>query len=142
MSHRVRHSLRSGFSLIEIGIVVVIIGILMAFFLPNIQRALGGAKDAAAKSALRNIQMKIEQYKTDTGTYPETLYDLMYQPSGEKASKRWKGPYIEKDAELEDGYGDELVYTRTPGQEHPYELYSWGGDEGNPEEQHINVWNL
>jgi len=133
-----RSLLRGGFTIIEIGVVVMIIGLLAAVLLPGIYRGLDSARYTGTTTALNKVQLAITEYKQHTGQYPESLYDLIRKPEN---VKKWIGPYIDE-ANLLDGYKDELQYERTPQGEHPYELYSWGGQEGNPEEKHISVWDL
>ena len=143
MTYTQRAALRQGFSLFEIIIAITIVAVMMAVVVPGIQQWRGRAKKRATESALRTIAMNIEQYKTDTGQYPNGLHDLLYKPNEDKVARRWEGPYLNKESDLEDGWKQEVVYEKTPGGEHPYELYSWGPNgEGSPEEEWINIWEI
>lgn len=113
-----------GFSLIEIILVVVLIGGIVAF---AATRILGGgdrAKVNLAKAQVQTLAEKVQQYQMDTGTLPGTLSELV------KADvSGWLGPYA-KQAELNDPWNHPYVYT-IPGQGKPFDLASLGKD-GQP----------
>lgn len=131
----IKKQVRKGFTLIEILIVVAIIGLLMAFLAP---RFLGKREQATAQIAqlgLRQVQDAINLYRLNTGRYPEQLIDLVEQPQDVSTAKKWQGPYV--DDIPEDPWGQEYQYRKTPGDQHPYELYSEGPEDGEP----ISAWN-
>lgn len=102
---------QSGFTLIEIVLVVMLIGVVVAF---AASRILGGgdrAKVGLAKAQIQTTADKIEQYKMDVGRYPGNLEDLVKQPSG---GTGWLGPYA-KQVELSDPWGNPLEY-KVPGE--------------------------
>lgn len=132
---------RSGFSFIEILIVVTIIGILSVGVFASL-RFIDRARKNTTVQMLQTYQTAIDSFHSDTGAYPNTLQDLVNKPSDEKISKRWEGPYIKKVVEV-DGFKNEFVYRITKGSKNPYELYSWGPNgEGSPENEWINAWNF
>jgi len=115
-----------GMSLIEIIIVIVLIGAVLAFVGA---RVLGG-KDRGdyniAKAQVQTMAGKIESFQMDTGRLPTSLEELVTQPSDVNG---WLGPYA-KPAELKDPWGHPLEY-RAPGETGPFDLVSLGKD-GKP----------
>jgi len=115
-----------GMSLIEIIIVIVLIGAVLAFVGA---RVLGG-KDRGdyniAKAQVQTMAGKIESFQMDTGRLPTSLEELVTQPSDVNG---WLGPYA-KSAELKDPWGHPLEY-RAPGETGPFDLVSLGKD-GKP----------
>lgn len=112
-----------GFTLLEIMIVVILIGLVVAF---AANRILGGsdrAKFNLTKTAIQSLAGKIEQFEMDTGTLPPTLDALVSAPGG---SDSWLGPYA-KTAELKDPWGTPFEY-RVPGATGRYDLISYGSD--------------
>ncbi|HTL14375.1 MAG TPA: type II secretion system major pseudopilin GspG [Thermomonas sp.] len=114
---------QAGFSLIEIILVVVLIGGIVAF---AATRILGGgdrAKVNLAKAQVQTLAEKIQQYEMDTGGLPARLEDLVDAPA---AAGGWLGPYA-KAAELKDPWNHPYVYA-VPGEGKPFDLSSLGKD--------------
>jgi general secretion pathway protein G len=119
-----------GFTLVEIMLVVIIIGVLAAMVVPRFAGRTQEAKVARARSDIASIGLALDMYELDTGVYPETTQDLVTKPSGD--SDTWKGPYIKQGKKgLIDPWSHEYDYTRPtePGQD--YVLKSLGPD-GKP----------
>lgn len=117
---------QSGFSLLEIIIVLILIGGIMALVG---SRLLGGAdrgKANLAKSQIQTLAGKVENYQLDTGSLPSRLDDLVSAPAN---AGGWLGPYA-KPAELKDPWGHPIEY-RAPGESQPFDLVSYGKD-GKP----------
>lgn len=117
------HSRQSGFSLIEIIIVTILIGGIVAFAASQI---LGGGDQARfrlAQSQVQTVAQKIQQYEMDTGSLPGSLDDLVTQPGN---ATGWLGPYA-KAADLRDPWKTPLEY-RVPGDNGPFDLVSLGAD--------------
>ena len=118
---------RSGFTFVEILLVVVIIGILAAMVLPNL---VGRSEEARVKVALSDINSGIatalDMYELDNGIYPDKLNDLLVKPGDLKS---WNGPYLKK--KPMDPWGREYLYTVGTDKK-DYELKSNGrtGTEG------------
>jgi general secretion pathway protein G len=130
-----------GFTLIEI---IIAIGIALGFLalvVPKIYKNIFRGERDTTKIILTSVKQEIERYKMDTRKYPESLRDLLKKPADEK---KWEGPYVDREEDLEDSWGEKLQYKRTVGGKHAYELYSWGSSEGaqTPEDQRINVWDI
>ena len=112
-----------GFSLIEIIVVVVLIGGIVAF---AASRILGGGDRARVNLAQAQVQTlagKVENYEMDTGTLPERLSDLVVQPSGVSG---WLGPYATQ-AELTDPWNTPFEF-RVPGDGRRFDIVSYGAD--------------
>ena len=120
----VARNAQAGFSLIEIIIVVVLIGGIVAF---AATRILGGgdrAKVNLAKAQVQTLAEKVQQYEADTGGLPGSLNELVSSDAG-----GWLGPYA-KTAELNDPWNHPFDY-KTPGENKPFDLMSYGKD-GKP----------
>jgi len=126
LTHSPSAARQRGMSLIEIIIVIVLIGAVLAFVGA---RVLGG-KDRGdyniAKAQVQTMAGKIESFQMDTGRLPTALEELVTQPSDVNG---WLGPYA-KPAELKDPWGHPLEY-RAPGETGPFDLVSLGKD-GKP----------
>lgn len=112
-----------GFSLIEIILVVVLIGGIVAF---AATRILGGGDRAnvnLARAQVQTLAGKVDSYEMDTGRLPGSLADLVSQPSGVSG---WLGPYA-RQAELNDPWGTPFEY-RVPGDGRRYDIISYGAD--------------
>ncbi|MBT3191882.1 MAG: type II secretion system major pseudopilin GspG [Verrucomicrobia bacterium] len=88
-------SKRSGFTLIELMIVVIIMAALAGMVLPRLLDRADDAKINISKGEIASITMALKFYKLDNGTYPSGLSELMTKPA---SAKNWKGPYLEKAA--------------------------------------------
>lgn len=127
MVPRRRRNRQGGFTLIEIMVVMVIIGLLMALVGPNLIGRSEKAKVQAAAMQIERLGTVLDTYRLDTGRYPssqEGLGALVQKPS---SAERWDGPYLTKGVP-KDPWNRPYVY-RSPGdQGRPYELYSLGAD--------------
>ena len=115
---------QAGFSLIEIIIVVVLIGGIVAFAASKIMGGKDSANVKLAKSQVQTIAQKVDQFQMDTGRLPASLDELVKAPGD---ASGWLGPYS-KDAELRDPWGTPFEY-RTPGTNGPFDLKSLGADK-------------
>ncbi len=123
------HWSRRGFTLVEIMLVVIIIGVLAAMVVPRFAGRTEQAKVARAKSDIAAIGLALDIFELDMGVYPETIKDLAAKPGGD--SENWKGPYIKQGKQLIDPWGHEYDYTRPTEQGKDYVLKSMGPD-GKP----------
>ncbi len=115
---------QSGFSLIELLVVLAILGLLAGLVLPNVLGRMGGAKWKAAGSQLITIQQGIDSFALDTTRLPDSLEQLVQQPGD---ADFWSGPYIQKQI-MKDPWGNDWVF-RKPGENgRAYDLVSYGED--------------
>jgi general secretion pathway protein G len=133
-----------GFTLIEIMVVMVILGLLVAIVGPNIMGRSDQARVTAAETQLKTLSQALDMYRLDNSHYPSTqqgLEALVNRPSGTPEPNNW-GPESYMNSIPEDPWGNEYQYI-SPGTEGPYDLYSYGADgqeggEGNDAD--ISVW--
>lgn len=124
MTHR-----RHGFTLLELLVVLVIIGLLVAFVAPRYFSQVGKSETKMARAQIKALEDALDQYRMDVGRYPTSeqgLDALNAQPAGEA---RWQGPYLRK-AVPKDPWGNAYVYA-SPGEHGEYDLQSLGKD-GQP----------
>jgi general secretion pathway protein G len=136
---------QKGFTLIEIMVVVIIIGVLAALVIPRFAGRTEQARITAAKTQIDSLfSAALDMYEADNGNYPSTeqgLLALRVQPTTDPAPKNWKGPYLKKDVPL-DPWGNAYIYAY-PGTHNPsgYDLYSFGPDGQDGTEDDISNWS-
>ena len=141
-ANRRRPAAAAGFTLLELLVVLVILGLLASVTAPAVARYLSGAKVDAAKLQIQNISTTLDMYRLDTGSYPspqDGLKALVQRPA---AAQRWNGPYLRKPDMIKDPWGREFQY-RTPGEHAEVEVFSLGADNvagGTGENQDIGSW--
>jgi general secretion pathway protein G len=131
---RARHpAAQAGFTLLEMLIVLVIIGLLAALVGPRLLDRLDASKVTTTEVQVRNLRTALDTLRLDIGRYPTTdegLALLMNPPSDPDLRAKWRGPYLE-DALPNDAWGHPFVYAYTGTGNPPYALYSYGA-EGKP----------
>ena len=118
-----------GFTLLELLVVVVIIGLLAGLVAPRYFGQVGKSEVNVAKAQLDALEKALDQYRLDVGRYPDQelgLKALVTKPANEA---KWSGPYLRKDIPL-DPWGRAYVY-KFPGEKSEYDLLSLGKD-GQP----------
>ena len=116
-----------GFTLLELVIVLIILGTIMAFLAPRIFGNVERANSARAKAQIEQISGQLEIMRLEVGRYPtsqEGLRALVEKPPG---MDRWGGPYVKDLSILRDPWGNEFKYA-SPGQAKPFDLVSLGAD--------------
>ena len=124
MPHR-----RHGFTLLELLVVLVIIGLLVAFVAPRYFSQVGKSETKMARAQIKSFEDALDQYRMDVGRYPSSeqgLEALNARPAGEA---RWQGPYLRKTVP-KDPWGNAYLYA-APGEHGDYDLQSLGKD-GQP----------
>lgn len=148
MIQRIRGNHR-GFTLIELMVVVIILGILALYIGPKIMGEPEKAKRVKAKMDIATLETALKMYKLDNGVYPSTdqgLQSLVEMPETGVVPKNWrKGGYIEKNRIPKDPWGNEFVYI-SPGVHGDFDIISYGldGVPGGQDEvgQDINNWEI
>jgi len=139
---------QKGFTLIELMVVIVILGILAAIIAPRIIGRTDEAKVTKAKVQIRNFETALKMYKLDNGTYPTTeqgLEALIQKPSVGTIPKNWReGGYLEMSKVPLDPWGNKYVYL-SPGSHGDFDIISYGADGaqgGDGFNADIESWNL
>jgi general secretion pathway protein G len=141
-----RHGPRSGFTLIEVLVVVVIIAILASIVAPNVFKHVDTAKNVAAQAQIATLGAALDAYRLDNGRYPTTeqgLASLWQQPATAPRPSNWRGPYLRQPPPA-DPWGASFVY-RFPGEHTPngFDLSSMGADGapgGTGEAADVTSW--
>lgn len=135
-----------GFTLIEIMVVLIIIGLLAGIVVPKLMGRTEEAKRTKTAVQIKNLQSSLDLYKLDNGIYPSTdqgLQALTEKPAVGEIPNNWKeGGYIEKIPK--DPWGSNYVYI-SPGVHGDYDLYSYGADGeegGEGRNADIQSWSL
>jgi general secretion pathway protein G len=122
-----RRNAESGFTLLELLVVLAILGLLVGLVAPAVMRQFGIAKEKIARIEVERLGALLDNYKLDVGTYPTTEQGLQSLITRPPAVKRWDGPYLKGDKLPEDPWAHPYLY-RNPSQRpgHDYDLYSLG----------------
>ncbi|MCF6158189.1 MAG: type II secretion system protein GspG [wastewater metagenome] len=138
----IRFLKNGGFTLLELLIVMIIIGLLAALIGPKMIGRVGESRQTVAKQQIEGFSSALEMYKLDTTKYPtqeQGLEALVTQPQG---IPNWKGPYLKKKFIPKDPWGNMYVY-RYPGEHGDYDIISYGADNnpgGEDENKDIASW--
>ncbi|HAZ09841.1 MAG: type II secretion system protein GspG [Omnitrophica bacterium GWA2_41_15] len=130
---------KKGFTLIELMLVVIIIGVLVSMVVPRLAGRSEEARIAAAKADINaNISVALDLFELDNGKYPTTDEGLPALRAKPGSASNWKGPYLKK--EPVDPWGKKYIY-RSPGEHNPdYDLYSYGPDVKEGGSDDITNW--
>lgn len=116
-----------GFTLMEMLVVLVVIGLIAAVAIPQVMRLLGSAKGKATKIQLETLGQSLNYYQLDMGEFPSTEQGLAALWQAPPQKEGWNGPYVRQERQLLDPWGRPFVY-RAPGQESAFDLISLGAD--------------
>ncbi len=130
-----------GFTLLELLVVMVIIGLLSAYVGPKVFSQIGKSETKIAKAQVEALLKALDQYRIDVGRYPATeqgLAALLVRPADEP---RWAGPYLSK-AIPKDPWGHDYLF-RSPGEHGDCDVFSYGRDGrlgGEGEDADVTSW--
>ena len=126
---RKKHSRKSGFTLVELMVVLVILMVVGAISVGSFLKEPDKAKVKATKVSFTSLENALERFKLDCGRYPsedEGLNALMYAP--EDLDADWGGKYLKKDRHVRDAWDNDYAYI-VPGPDgEPFEIISYGAD--------------
>lgn len=135
-----------GFTLLELMVVIVILGILATIIVPNVMDKPDKARQLKAKMQIESIDTALKLYKLDNGAYPTTeqgLQALVSPPTDGKSAKNFpKEGYLEKRSIPKDPWGNEYIYLY-PGVYSTFDIVSYGADGvsgGEDENRDITSW--
>ncbi len=130
-----------GFTLTELLVVLVIIGLLAALVGPVLYQRINPAKQSVARAQIENFMSALDSYFMDTGKFPTSQQGLAALRVRQEGDSKWNGPYLKKDIPT-DPWNNQFVY-RTPGRNGGYEVISYGADGkegGEGDNADINSW--
>src|SRR5450830_1022818 len=118
-----------GFTLLELLVVMVIIGLLAGYVGPKYFAQIGKSEVKTARAQIDALGKALDQYRLDTGHYPNTEQGLSALNAAPADEPKWQGPYLQKKLP-DDPWGKAYQY-KYPGEHSEYDLWSWGKD-GQP----------
>lgn len=132
---------RSGFTLMELLLVLVILGLLAAVVGPTLYQRIKPAKQTAAREQIEDFSTALDNFVVDVGRYPSTQEGLAALRVKPESAEKWNGPYLKKEIPA-DPWGHPYQY-RAPGRSGGYEITSYGADGregGTGDNADINSW--
>ena len=133
-----------GFSLIELLVVIIILGLLAGLVGPRLFSRVGQSKTAAARAQIELFSAALDQYRLDVGSYPSTaagLQALVQSPN----APNWNGPYLKKNTVPSDPWGKPYLYKCCPGDHGDFDIWSLGADGaagGDGENADVTSWSV
>jgi len=139
VSLRAKRNLPLAFTLMEIILVVVIIGIMLTLVGPRITGKTKKAQAIAAKRQIDAFKNALQQYEMDIGDFPKALADLVVRPSDVPEDK-WNGPYLSANKVPKDPWGHDYHY-KSPGEHFKdYDIWSDGKDGQSGTDDDVISW--
>ncbi len=131
---------QTGFTLIEVLLVMVILTVLAAVVVPKFTKRSEQARITAAHTDIANLEVALDAYEVDNGSYPSTSEGLKALIENPSDSKNWKGPYLKRGVP-NDPWDNQYVYTQ-PGKHNTYgyDLLSFGSDKKEGGDDDIDNW--
>jgi general secretion pathway protein G len=132
----------SGFTLLEMLVVLAIMGLLAAIIAPQVLKYLGSSRTQTAKVQVQNVVAAAELYRLDVGRYPTPAEGLTALVTAPPTAPGWNGPYLAKTSALVDPWGQPYLY-RNPGRHGEIDIYTLGGDKaegGTGEAADVGNW--
>jgi general secretion pathway protein G len=133
-----------GFSLIELLVVIIILGLLAGLVGPRLFGRVGQSKQAAARAQIELFGAALDQYRLDVGSYPSSgngLDALVKNPN----VTNWNGPYLKKNLVPVDPWGKPYQYKCCPGEHGDYDIWTLGADGapgGEGENADVSSWTV
>lgn len=136
-----RHARQGGFTLLELLVVLVILGLLAGYVAPKYFAQIGKSEVKTAKAQIVALEKALDQYRIDTGRYPSTEQGLAALNAKPADEPHWDGPYLKK-AVPNDPWGKPYQY-KNPGEHGEVDISSFGRDGapgGSGEDADIGNW--
>ncbi len=132
-------SSRTGFTLMEVLLVLVILVVLASMAVTMFGGVQEGALKKAASADIGNLKNQVIVYQFGTKSYPDTLDDLVTRPSDSKVADRWEGPYLDKVPR--DPWDNDYKFS-APGKHNPdlFDIWSMGPDGQDGTDDDIGNW--
>jgi general secretion pathway protein G len=134
---------QTGFTLLELLVVMAIIGLLASYVAPRFFDQIGKSEIKTTRAQLDALDKALGTYRLDTGHYPSTEQGLRALVEGPADEPRWGGPYLTKLLPA-DPWGNAYLYRQPGEQGHDYELSSYGKDGqrgGTGPNADISIWD-
>ena len=131
-----------GFTLLELLVVMVIIGLLAGFVAPRYFAQVGKSRVKAARAQIDAIDKALEQFRLDVGRLPTTEEGLAALNAAPQGMTNWDGPYLKKDVPL-DPWGHPYLYTQPGTHQNDFDVMSYGRDGrpgGSGEDEDLGNW--
>ncbi|MFV8818308.1 type II secretion system major pseudopilin GspG [Haliea sp. E17] len=132
----------SGFTLMELLVVLAILGLLAGLVGPQVLNTLGGAKTKTAGIQIRDLEQALEMYKLDVGRYPSTAQGLQSLVEKPADASGWNGPYLKSGVPL-DPWSREYHY-KYPGEHGELDVFTYGQNGapgGDGEDRDVGNWD-
>ncbi|MDD5392215.1 MAG: type II secretion system major pseudopilin GspG [Thiothrix sp.] len=132
-----------GFTLIELMIVLVILGLIMGIVGPQAMKYLGKGKTQSTKVQIENLSAALDMYRLEVGNYPTSADGLKALVAAPSNARGWNGPYLKKGEVPKDAWNNDYQYKRPGSNNHPYDLSSFGADGaagGEGEDADLSLW--
>lgn len=142
MYRRFKQPFNTGFTLVELLVVLVILGLLAGLVGPRVLGQLGGAKTKTAAVQIKDLEQAAELFKLDVGRFPNNAegLDALVERPGVAAG--WNGPYLKKGEVPKDPWGNAYHY-ESPGKRTDIDIYTLGADNsvgGEGENADVGNW--
>lgn len=131
----------SGFTLMELLVVLAILGLLMSLVGPQVLNQLGGAKTKTAGIQIKDLEQALEMYKLDVGRFPSTSEGLNALVNKPGNATGWNGPYLKSDVPA-DPWNGEYQY-KYPGERGEVDIFTYGANGspgGEGEDADVGNW--
>ncbi|WP_435547435.1 type II secretion system protein GspG [Desulfobacterium sp. N47] len=124
---------QQGFTLIEILIVVIIIGLIASLVAPNLMSRFERSKEEIAKAQVEMLSSSVMSFKLDMNRYPTSFEELT-----KSTDPKWRGPYLSKETIPKDPWGQDYQY-KVPGDHGAFDIFSLG-EKGKFDENSARNW--
>ena len=131
-----------GFTLLELLVVLVILGMLAALAGPRVMKYVSSAKTDTAQLQVEEFGAALDMYKLEVGRHPNTQEGLQALVEAPGGATNWNGPYLKKKTVPKDPWGADYIYA-SPGQHGAFDLSSLGADGregGEGEDRDVVSW--